>query len=259
MEEGSLPTLGLYEAVHTARSLRRLKPDPVPDSLIEQILDAAIRAPSAGNAQNWAFIVIREPGLRRALGDVYRKASKVAEAVYAARGRPAHVTEREFQRMMNAGAYLWEHMGDAPVIVLPCLRRPVVPPADLLPPAIRARYSEELAYAERIRGASIYPAVQNILLTCRALGLGTTITTNHIRCEAEVRELVGMPSDFDSFAMMPIGWPVDNFGPLTRRPLSEVVHRDGWGRPWIGANDPHDPDAQDSDGPSALSTAIRKV
>lgn len=231
-EEGSMPAIGLYEAIHTARSLRRFKSDPVPEPLIAQILDAAIRAPSAGNAQNWAFVVVRDSGLRRALGDIYRKASKIAEAMYAARGRPAHLTESQFQRMMTTGAHLWDHMGDAPVILLPCQRRPAVPPAESLPPAIRASYPEELIYVERIRGASIYPAMQNILLTCCALGLGTTITTNHIRCEDEVRTLVGLPGDFDTFAMMPIGWPIDSFGPLTRRPLNEVVHVDQWGKPW---------------------------
>lgn len=226
--------IGLFEAIHTARALRRLKPDPVPEALIMQVLDAAIRAPSAGNAQNWFFVVARAPYVRRGLGAIYAKASKIAEAMYAARGKPAHLTEPQYQRMMTTGAYLWEHMGEAPVILIPCLRRPVVPPVDSLPPEMRARHDAELAYASRIRGASIYPAVQNIILACRALGLGTTITTNHIRCEDEVRALLRLPDDVDTFAMMPIGWPVDHFGPLTRRPLSEVVHADDWGKAWPG-------------------------
>lgn len=230
--EGSMPEIGLFAAIHAARSLRRFKPDPVPDPLITQILDAAIQASSAGNAQNWAFVVVRDPELRRGLGTIYRKASDIAEAMYAARGKPAHLTQRQYRRLMTTGAYLWDHMGDAPVILIPCLRRPVVPPPESLPPAVRARYHDELAYIERIRGASIYPAVQNIILACRALGLGTTITTNHIRCEEEVRALLGLPDDVDSFAMMPIGWPIDKFGPLTRRTLSEVVHADNWGRAW---------------------------
>ncbi len=229
-----MPELGLFEAIHTARSLRRLKPDPVPEPLITQILDAAIRAPSAGNAQNWAFVVVRDPDVRRSLGMIYGKASKIAEAMYAARGKPAHLTERQFQRMMTTGTHLWQQMGEAPVILVPCQRRPIVPPEASLPPEMRVRYHAELAYVERIRGASIYPAVQNILLACRTLGLGTTITTNHIRCEDEVRALLRLPDDVDSFAMMPIGWPLDSFGPLTRRPLRDVVHADGWGRAWPG-------------------------
>jgi nitroreductase len=208
--------------------LRRLKPDPVPDELISRILDAAIRAPSAGNAQNWAFVVVRDAEVRHRLGLIYRKASDIAAAMYAARGRPPHLSDRQFARMLQGGAYLWDHLGEAPVLLIPCQRRPVLPRPEALPPDIAAHYEEEIAYAGRIRGASIYPAVQNILLACRALGLGTTITTNHIRCEDEVKALLGIPEDVDTFALMPIGWPLDNFGPLTRRPLAEIVHTDRW-------------------------------
>jgi nitroreductase len=220
--------ISLFEAIYSARSLRRLKPDPVPDELITRILDAAIRAPSAGNAQNWAFVVVRDAGLRHQLGVIYRKASDIAEAVYAARGRPPHLSDRQFARMLEGGAHLWNHLGEAPVLLIPCQPRPLVPPREKLPPAVAAHYDNELAYAARIRGASIYPAVQNILLACRALGLGVVITTNHIRCEDEVKSLLGIPEDVDTFALMPIGWPIDKFGPLTRRPLAEVVHTDRW-------------------------------
>ncbi len=222
--------IGLFEAIYSARSLRRLKPDPVPEALITQVLDAAIRAPSAGNAQNWAFVVVRDAVQRQALGEIYRKGSRIAEAMYAARGQPAHMTEQQYRRMMTTGAWLWEHMGDAPVILFPCQHRPVMPPAEALPASVS--YDDEVAYVARIRGASIYPAVQNIILACRGLGLGTTITTNHLRCEDDVRVLLGLPADVDTFAMMPIGWPMDGFGPLSRKPLAAVVHKDRWGDAW---------------------------
>ena len=226
--------LGVFEAIHTARALRQLRQDPVPDEAITRILDAAIQAPSAGNAQNWAFIVVRDPEQRRKLGAIYRKASNIASAMYAARGHPAHMTEEQFQRLMTSGAYLWDHMGDAPVILLPCQKRPQLPPPEALPPDIRADFACEQAYVERIRGASIYPAVQNIILACRALGLGTTITTNHIRCEDEVKAVLGIPEDVQTFAMMPIGYPRGKFGPLTRRPIVEVAHVDHWSHFWPG-------------------------
>jgi nitroreductase len=226
--------LGVFEAIHTARALRRLKQDPVPDAVITQILEAAIRAPSAGNAQNWAFIVVRDPEQRRKLGTIYRKASNIASAMYAARGRPAHMTEEQFQRFMTAGAYLWDHMGDAPLILVPCQAQPQLPPLEALPSDIRANFAREQAYVERIRGASIYPAVQNIILACRALGLGTTITTNHIRCEDEVKAVLGIPEDVQTFAMMPIGYPRGKFGPLTRRPIVEIAHVDRWSHVWPG-------------------------
>src|SRR5438067_9073790 len=151
--------LGLFDAIYTARALRRLKPDPVPAELITKILDAAIRAPSGGNAQSWAFLVVRDPDQRRTLGMIYRKASDIAEAIYAARGRPPHLTERQYARVMASGKYLWDHMGEAPVLLLPCSRQPILPPREALPPAIAARWDDEVAYADHIRGASIYPAV----------------------------------------------------------------------------------------------------
>jgi nitroreductase len=230
--------IGLFEAIHSARAIRRLKPDPVPEELIGRILDTAIRAPSGGNAQNWAFVVVRDLATRQALGAIYRKASDIAAAMYAARGRPAHLSERQFARMLGAGGHLWEHIGEAPVLVIPCGGRPVVPARTALPPAIAGSYEDELAYAERIRGASIYPAVQNIVLACRALGLGTVITTNHIRCEAEVKALIGIPDDFETYALMPIGWPIDRFGPLTRRPVAEVAFAERWGAAWPGGHNP---------------------
>ena len=229
-----MPDMGLFEAIYSARSIRRLKPDPVPEELITAVLDAAIRAPSGGNAQSWAFIVVRDPEQRHQLGVIYRKASDIAEAIYAARGRPAHMTEQQFARFMASGRYLWDHMGEAPVLLLPCARRAVLPAREALPPDIAARWDDEVSYAERIRGASIYPAVQNIILACRGLGLGTLITTNHIRCEDEVKALLRIPGDVSTFALMPIGWPIDKFGPLTRRPLVEVAFADRWGSPWPG-------------------------
>jgi nitroreductase len=135
---------------------------------------------------------------------------------------------------MAAGKHLWDHMGDAPVLLIPCSHRPVLPAREALPPDIAARWEDEIAYTDRIRGASIYPAVQNIILACRAVGLGTLITTNHIRCEDEVKTLLGIPEDVSTFALMPIGWPIDHFGPLSRKPLAEVEHADRWGNAWPG-------------------------
>lgn len=226
--------LGVLEAIHSARAMRRFKPDPVPEPILTEVLDAAIRAPSAGNAQNWVFLVVRDAEQRRKLGVIYRKASDIASAMYAARGRPPHLTEEQFRRLMSSGSFLWDHLADAPVILVPCQTQPRIPPPEALPPDVRARHLEEQRYVERIRGASIYPAVQNVILACRAFGLGTTITTNHIRCEDEVKAVLGVPDDVQTFALMPIGYPLDSFGPVVRRPVAEVVHADRWARRWPG-------------------------
>jgi nitroreductase len=226
--------IGLFEAMYSARAMRRLKPDPVPEEILTRILDAAVRAPSAGNAQNWAFIVVRDAELRRRLGAVYRKASDIAAAMYAARERPIHLSDPEHQRMLSAGAYLWDHIGDAPVLLVICGRDRPRPRREALAPALQARYEDEVAYESRIRGASIYPAVQNIILACRAFGLGVVLTTNHIRCEGEVKALLGLPGDVSTYALMPIGYPQGRFGPVRRRPPSEVAYADRWGSAWRG-------------------------
>jgi nitroreductase len=220
----------LFEAIHSARSIRKLSPDPVPDALITRVLEAATQAPSAGNAQNWAFVVVRDPALRRKIGAVYRKGSDIAAKIYAARGRPEHLSEGQYQRFMASGGWLWDHLAKAPVLLVVCVRPRPQPSREALPPEVD--YDAEMAYADRIRGASIYPAVQNILLACRALGLGTVLTTNHLRCEAELKALLGIPDGVQSFALMPIGWPLQNFGPLTRKPVREVAYADKWGEAW---------------------------
>ena len=109
-------SVDVFEAIHTARMLRVLKPDPVPDALIQRILEAAISAPSAGNAQAWSFIAVTDEMQRRRLGDAYRRASVSVRDFYVAQGRPAHMSDAEFVRMLRSGIHLHEHMGDAPVI-----------------------------------------------------------------------------------------------------------------------------------------------
>ncbi|HKD66666.1 MAG TPA: nitroreductase family protein [Candidatus Binataceae bacterium] len=221
--------IGLFEAIHSARAIRHFRPDPVPNDLISQILDAAIQAPSAGNNQNWLFVVVTDADRRRRLGDIFRRASVWVREKYNSNSRPAHINDAQYKKFWASGVYLHEHMGDAPLLLLPCLKvlSPVLPPT--IPPEIRA---EMVSTASWMAGASIYPAVQNIILACRALGLGTTITTNHVILEAEVKSLLDLPEEVRTFALMPIGYTDDKFGGVRRRPLGEVAVLDRYGNPW---------------------------
>ena len=108
-------------------------------------------------------------------------------AVYAARPKPEHLTEEQYGQFLANSGYLWDHMADAPVILVPCLAKREPPERASLPEVVQARYADHLANTQRISGSSIYPAIQNIILACRALGLGTVITTNHILYEDEVK------------------------------------------------------------------------
>jgi nitroreductase len=221
----------LFEAMYSARSIRKLSTDPVPEELITRVLESATQAPSGGNSQNWFFLVVRDPGQKAKVGAVYRKGSEIASKIYTARGRPEHLSEAQFQRFRQNSGWLWDHIAEAPAILVVCLKRRAMPARDRLPPEIG--YDDEVAYLDRIQGASIYPAIQNIVLACRALGLGTVLTTNHLRCEADLKEALGIPDDVATYALMPIGWPLQNFGPLTRKPVREVAFAERWGEAWV--------------------------
>jgi nitroreductase len=219
----------LFEAMYTARAVRKFRPDPVPDEVISRILDAAIQAPSGGNRQQWLFIVVRSIEQRRKLAAIYKKASEIVAAFYAQRERPAHLNEAEYGRILSSGSYLYEHMDEAPVLLVPCIR----PEALKFPPIAGTVDKGALAtQIDRTKCASIYPAVQNIILACRALGLGTVITTNHLIFEPEVRQVLGLPSEIQTHALMPIGYPRGRFGPVRRRPAKEVAMLDRFGNAW---------------------------
>jgi len=199
--------IGLFEAIYTLRAMRRLKPDPVPQELVEKVLDAAIRAPSTRNLQPWRFIVIRDPALKEAIARYYRDAW---EKAFGSR-TPADAEEA---RLIRSGTYLAQHLAQVPVLILVCLEGDRVRQG-------RARLS---LYA------SVFPAVQNLLLAARGLGLGTTLTTIWRAHEEEIKGLLGIPRDVEAVALIPLGYPQEPFRPNRRRPLAEVTYYERWGR-----------------------------
>jgi nitroreductase len=214
--------IGLFEAIYSARSLRRFKPDPVPDEVITKVLDAA-------NEQSWEFIIIKDAAQRKKIGAVYQKGGGILKALYTDRVKPAHMSEDTYRKLMASAYYLIDHMADAPVLLLACLKQTApagAPPK--LPPEIVA-VMKSLA---RTSGSSIYPAVQNIILACRGLGLGTVLTTIHTFFEDEVKAILGLPPEVMTYALMPIGYPDAKFGPIKRRPVSEVAYLDKYGNHW---------------------------
>jgi nitroreductase len=220
----------LFETMYSAGSIRRLRPDPVPDDVITKILDAAIRAPSGSNAQSWLFMVVKDAGKRKQLGAVYRQASEILMKLYANAPRPDHMDEKKHARFMQSVQHLFDHMGDAPVLLLPCLKASMWAGNSNLPADIKAR----LAGSARIAGSSIYPAVQNVILACRAYGLGTVLTTIHAFFEDDVRTILSLPPDVQTYALMPIGYPQGHHYPVKRRPVSEVACLDTFGNAWRG-------------------------
>jgi nitroreductase len=202
----------LFEIIGTTRSMRRLKPDPVPPEMIRKILEAGTAAPSGGNMQRWRFLVVTDPQVKQTVGAYYKRAwDEVVCPRYSA-GSPAPGTSPErFRRMLEAAQHLADHIHEAPVWIIPCM---------------------EGANPSRTAGSSIYPAVQNMLLAARALGLGATLTTLYLNFEPEAETALGLPPDVHSYALLPIGYPLGRFGPVRRMSLEDVAYADQWGRPY---------------------------
>jgi nitroreductase len=207
-------TTDLFETMRTMRAMRRLKPDPVPDALIRKILEAGVCAPNGGNTQRWRFLVIKDTKIKQQVQVFYKRAfDEVIGPRYLNSNPPPGVTKERYLRQHAAVQYLTDHFHEAPVWIVACLDEGPVAPT-------------------RWSGASIYPAVQNMLLTARALGLGATLTTRHLLYEKETEAALGLPSGVHSYAILPIGYPMGTFGPVGRGALADVVYAERWGQPY---------------------------
>jgi nitroreductase len=205
------------ELLTTTRTVRRrldLTRD-VPMELIRECLEIALQAPSGSNRQDWQWIVVRDAAQRAALGDVYRRAVHAYLASAGAAGRLyADDPERApvQQRVGDSVAYLGEHLGEVPVLVVPCLR-------------VRRLGAGNQAGL----WGSILPAAWSFMLAARARGLGTAWTTLHLAHEDEVAAILGLPSDIRTAVLIPTGYfSGETFRPAARRPLDEVLHVDRW-------------------------------
>jgi nitroreductase len=210
----------LFETIHTMRAMRRLKPDPVPDALIAKVLEAGVCAPSGQNTQRWAFLVVTDAEGKRFFGERYdywmrNRFGKFIETL--------DDTTRD-GRMGKAAMHLSEHMHEVPVLLFCCGKRdwPFAVPED-----------KRVGLAPPSHG-SIYPCVQNILLACRGLGLGASLTTMHQMFEPEMHEYFGIPHDYGVVAVIPIGYPLGKFGAVSREPAITKTHFNRWGQARAG-------------------------
>ena len=193
--------------MHSQRAIRRFSNRSVPDELIRKVLDTAIRAPSGGNRQPWSFVVATDADVKRELGRLYKESWDQGGL-----SRQATNPDPSIARVYSSAQYLAEHMGEAPVLIVACIETGG-------------------GDTSLTTGSSIYPAVQNLMLAARGLGLGTVITTIHKGREAEVRALLEIPQGVETAALIPMGFPGEGarFGPTRRTPVDEVAHRDRWG------------------------------
>jgi nitroreductase len=203
-----------FEVIGTQRAMRRLKPDPVPDTLIQKIIWAATRAPSGGNRQPWRFLVVTDPAKRKALAGLYSEAWETyrASGYGGSAGKQLSPEDADSnERVLRSSQYLADHMAEVPVLILVCT------------------FSAPSVNAGIAAGSSIYPAIQNLMLAARALGLGTALTTIHRQKQDEVRKLLDIPGTVETAALIPVGWPMGRFGEGRRLPPEYVTYYDSWG------------------------------
>jgi nitroreductase len=214
--------IGLFEAMSTCRAVRRLKPDPIPEDLLRKVLTAATWAPSGGNRQGGRFVVVRDPALRKQLRDLYEPIWKQYATPYRQSfEKLAEPQKTKALRMVASADYLAEHYDEPPAIVVVTIHMPDLAVTDA-----------KLGRVPVVGGASIYPAVQNLMLAARGVGLGTTLTTLLCAVEPQVKALLGIPEAYATCAHVPIGFPqLKGFGPVDRRPVESVAYADRWENP----------------------------
>ncbi len=200
-------TMNLSYTIHHCRAKRRLKPDPVPEEILVELLDAANQGPTGSNKQNARWIVVRDPGQKKKLADLNRK------AVDSYIGNPASASP-EMQGIVRAVMWQRDNFHNIPVLLIPCLEFDRAP--------------EDNWRSGAGAGGSIWPGVQNLLLTARSLGLGAALTTLGLSDRPSAKEVLGLPDLIEPFAIIPVGYPMGEFGPVTRKPLEAIVHYDRW-------------------------------
>jgi nitroreductase len=204
--------MDLTEALYTTRAMRRVKPDPIPDDVQARIIDAAIRAPSGGNMQNWKFLLVDDPALRKELGAIYRNClSQLWDTIYkprldAAAADPDNEESKQLMRIKRSADHLADHFAEVPLLMFAF-----------------AQYDPS--------GGSIFPAVWNAQLAARGEGVGSALTSVMIFRGDDVLSLLGVPPD-EGWIMaccVTFGYPTGRWGVAARRPAHEVSYRNQWG------------------------------
>jgi nitroreductase len=206
--------MDVYEALYTTRAMRRVKPDPIPMDVQARILDAAVRAPSGGNTQNWRFMLVDDPQVKAAIGPIYREALGALWGTYykprvdAAAANPDDPESTSFIKMRASAQHLADHYETYPLLLF--------------------------GFAKGdSSGGSIFPAVWSAQLAARAEGVGTALTSVLAFRAAEVLEILGVPADegWHMACCITFGYPTGRWGVPARVPAHEVAHRNRWGAP----------------------------
>ena len=212
----------IYDLMRTQRAVRRLRPDPIPDDVLQRIMQAAAWAPTGGNRQPWRIVMVHDRASKERMGELYTVHWDNFVKIYRQRWVDAPEERRQKEeRTIAAGDYLAAHFGDCPVVAVVCFN-----------PKFMAVTDSGQDRVSVVGGGSVYTAVQNLMLACRAEGIGCVLTTLLCMDEPAVRELLGIDADWYTAAHVPMGYPIaGGYGPTARMPVSELFYSDTWGTP----------------------------
>jgi nitroreductase len=220
-------SMPMVDAMRTQRAVRRLHADPVDRDLLLSLLELSLKAPTSSNTQDWCYVVVEERAQKAAIARLYRRLYRVFNPIVERQARG----DEHALRQMRPGQWQAEHFEDIPIFVVPCYRRGVKHR-----PVGRPQISVASFYG------SVFPAVQNLLLGCRAVGLGASVQTLPIWWIPSARKILGLPRRMTPVCIIPIGWARGRYGPTQRRPIGEVVHLDRYGnQPFVGWSSPGSP------------------
>ena len=203
------------EVLETTGTCRFYRPDRIPDDVLRRVLDGTRWAPTGGNRQGVRFVVVRDAAKRRQLRDWYVPLWE--QYTSRATARPG----ASMPKLLANADHMAKHLHEVPALVVVCAQL-----ADLL---ATDRHLDRLTI---VGGASVYPAVQNLLLAARNEGLGTALTTLLCAVEPQVKTLLDIPDGVATAALIPMGYPEKGFPKkLARRPLEDTCFGDGWNAP----------------------------
>ncbi len=229
----------LFDVMWTCRAMRRLKADPVPEELLLALVDAALHGPSGGNAQNWRFVIVRDRAQKEKIQRLWRKTWGFYLETFATVGLRPGETEEQREKMKKAATELVDGLAEVPALIFVCAARDDETARVMASPSTLVKLVRHFGVGAAVKmatsarrisgladGSTAYPAVQNILLAARGLGLGATLTTQHLLLPGQFEAAVGLPSSVTLAAVIPVGYPKGRFGPVKRPDARAVISWD---------------------------------
>ncbi len=205
--------MGIFDVMFNCRAMRRLDTREVSEELLVKLIEAGNQAPSGSNMQGGRWIIVRDAETKKKLADLNRMGVEDYLVPELERNDSLpHQSAEKRRRMADAVMWQMEHMHEIPALIIACID-------------FGQKVDAQMAASG---GGSIWPGIQNLLLAARALGLGAAPTSLALLNPKAVREVLNLPDTMAAYSLIPVGYPLGNFGPVSRKPIDEILRFDQW-------------------------------